>query len=93
MQRNDRPVKSKKTGGAKSRSENKNASASQSGGGDAPGSGQAVASSKGTVPTPRIPRLLKQYREDVLPVMMKEFGYTVPLQVPRLEKVLKPTAV
>lgn len=88
MQRNDRPVKDKKSGGSKSRSENRNASAGQSGGGDAPGNGHVVASSKGTVPTPRIPRLLKQYREDVLPVMMKEFGYTVPLQVPRLEKVV-----
>jgi len=88
MQRNDRPVKDKKSGGSKNRSENKNASAGQSGGGDVPRNSQAVAPSKGTVPSPRIPRLLRQYREEVLPVMMKEFGYTVPLQVPRLEKVV-----
>jgi large subunit ribosomal protein L5 len=33
------------------------------------------------------PRLKKKYQEDVVPVMMKEFGYKNPLQVPRLEKV------
>jgi large subunit ribosomal protein L5 len=33
------------------------------------------------------PRLKKRYLEEVVPAMMKEFGYKNPLQVPRLEKV------
>jgi large subunit ribosomal protein L5 len=33
------------------------------------------------------PRLKKKYQEDVVPAMMKEFGYKNHLQVPRLEKV------
>ncbi|TMA12714.1 MAG: 50S ribosomal protein L5 [Deltaproteobacteria bacterium] len=33
------------------------------------------------------PRLKKKYQEEVVPVMMKEFGYRNSLQVPRLEKV------
>lgn len=33
------------------------------------------------------PRLKKKYREEVVPAMMKEFGYKNPLQVPRLDKV------
>lgn len=32
-------------------------------------------------------RLKKKYQEEVVPAMMKEFGYKNPLQVPRLEKV------
>jgi len=33
------------------------------------------------------PRLKQKYQEEVVPVMMKEFGYRNSLQVPRLEKV------
>ena len=88
MQRNDRPVKGKKTESSKSRSENRKESASQPEGDDASGNGQVAASSKRTIPTPRIPQLLKKYRADVLPVLMKEFGYAVPSQAPRLEKVV-----
>ena len=32
-------------------------------------------------------RLKKKYQEEVIPAMMKEFGYKNPHQVPRLEKV------
>lgn len=32
-------------------------------------------------------RLKKKYQEEVIPAMMKEFGYKNPLQVPRLEKI------
>src|SRR3990170_4692702 len=32
-------------------------------------------------------RLKKKYQEEVIPTMMKEFGYKNPLQVPRLEKI------
>ena len=32
-------------------------------------------------------RLKKKYQEEVIPAMIKEFGYKNPLQVPRLEKI------
>ncbi|MBI2986906.1 MAG: 50S ribosomal protein L5 [Deltaproteobacteria bacterium] len=34
-----------------------------------------------------VPRLKEKYRKEVIPAMMKEFGYKNSLQVPRLEKV------
>ena len=34
-----------------------------------------------------MPRLKKKYQKDVVPAMMKEFGYKNLLQVPRLEKI------
>ncbi|MBI4338933.1 MAG: 50S ribosomal protein L5 [Chloroflexi bacterium] len=37
---------------------------------------------------PAVPRLLKKYRENVAPQMMREFNYGAPLQAPRLEKVV-----
>lgn len=33
-------------------------------------------------------RLLRKYREEIIPQMMEEFGYTTPMQVPRLEKIV-----
>lgn len=33
-------------------------------------------------------RLLRKYREEIVPQMMEEFGYTSPMQVPRLEKIV-----
>src|SRR5579875_2501659 len=33
-------------------------------------------------------RLRELYREQVVPIMMRDFGYTNPLQVPRLEKIV-----
>ena len=35
-----------------------------------------------------IPRLKKKYREEVVPVLMKEFSYKNPMEAPRLEKVV-----
>ena len=32
-------------------------------------------------------RLLQQYREKVAPSLMEKFGYTSPMQVPRLTKI------
>lgn len=37
---------------------------------------------------PQIPRLLRRYREEVAPRLTQEFEYRVPLQVPRLEKIV-----
>ncbi|MCS7027852.1 MAG: 50S ribosomal protein L5 [Bacteroidia bacterium] len=34
------------------------------------------------------PRLKKEYRERVVPALMKHFGYKNPMQVPRLEKIV-----
>ncbi len=35
-----------------------------------------------------VPRLLKKYREEVVPEMMNRFGYKSVMQVPRLEKIV-----
>ena len=34
------------------------------------------------------PRLKKIYREQISPELIKEFGYTTPMQTPRLEKIV-----
>ena len=34
------------------------------------------------------PRLLEKYRQEVVPALMREFGYTHIMQVPRLEKIV-----
>jgi large subunit ribosomal protein L5 len=40
-------------------------------------------------PGPRVPPRLKEtYRSQVVPALMKEFGYKNPMQVPRLERVV-----
>jgi large subunit ribosomal protein L5 len=42
-----------------------------------------------TQQTPReAPRLLRRYNEQVRPQLQKEFGYTNPMQVPKLEKIV-----
>ncbi len=39
--------------------------------------------------TPRpLPRLLERLRHEIGPQMMQEFGYTSPMQIPRLEKIV-----
>ena len=45
------------------------------------------ASSNGATPKP-MPRLLERLRTEIGPQMMREFGYTSPMQIPRLEKVV-----
>ena len=39
-------------------------------------------------PAQTLPRLLVRQREDVASTLMKEFGYTSPMQVPRLQKII-----
>ena len=34
------------------------------------------------------PRLKERYRNEIAPALMKEFGYTNPMQAPRLEKIV-----
>lgn len=38
--------------------------------------------------TIEVPRLLKRYREEVIPAVQKKFGITNPMAVPRLEKIV-----
>src|SRR5512137_2475633 len=35
-----------------------------------------------------VPALNKKYREEIVPALMKEFGYKTVMQVPRLEKIV-----
>ena len=35
-----------------------------------------------------IPTYKKKYAEEILPALMKEFGYTTPMQAPRLQKIV-----
>ena len=35
-----------------------------------------------------MPRMLKRYREEVVPALQQEFSYTNPMQVPKLEKIV-----
>ena len=44
-------------------------------------------SSNGTA-TLDTPRLLSRYRSDVIPVLTREFGYTNPMQLPNLAKII-----
>jgi large subunit ribosomal protein L5 len=34
------------------------------------------------------PRLLEQFRTEIVPAMMREFGYSNPMEVPRLQKIV-----
>ena len=45
----------------------------------------AEASAEETPPTPRMRDL---YREEIVPTMMREFGFTNPMQVPRIQKIV-----
>jgi large subunit ribosomal protein L5 len=65
----------KKTGGKKGRKEKAPATIQA-----APGK----AASKGEKPA----RLVAAYKEQVIPALMKEFGYKNPMQVPKIEKVV-----
>jgi len=50
------------------------------------GGGAAVADAP-TKPPPE-PRLLDQYRAEIVPAMMREFGYSNSMEVPRLQKIV-----
>ena len=47
---------------------------------------EVEASAQATVS--RVPRLLQRYRDEVVPTLVKEFGYGSPMQVPRLKKIV-----
>ncbi len=46
-----------------------------------------MASSNGSA-TMMMPRLLSRYRSEVTPVLTREFGYTNPMQLPILDKII-----
>jgi len=48
----------------------------------------AAAVEDGQRPAPHLPRLQERLRTEVGPAMVKEFGYTNSMQVPRLDKVV-----
>jgi large subunit ribosomal protein L5 len=47
-----------------------------------------AASSSAVKPNDYIPRIKAMYQDKVIPAMMKEFGYTNPMQVPRVERIV-----
>lgn len=51
------------------------------------GANGSMASGNGAAPRP-MPRLLERLRDEIGPQMMQEFGYTSPMQIPRLEKIV-----
>jgi large subunit ribosomal protein L5 len=55
-------------------------------GAESPGPAPAATRPRATGSVP--PRLRERYRTQVIPALMKERGYTNPLQVPRLEKIV-----
>jgi large subunit ribosomal protein L5 len=60
----------------------------KAGGGDA-GSMQSVAVAAEVKASPsEIPRMLRRYREEIRGKLVTEFGYTNPMQVPKLEKIV-----
>ena len=54
----------------------------QRGGGDSP---TAVADAADAPPAPR---LKEQFRSEIIPQMMREFSYSNPMEVPRLQKIV-----
>ena len=48
----------------------------------------AEAAAETQIQTQSLPRLLTRYRDEVVPVLRREFGYTNPFQVPSLSKIV-----
>ena len=46
------------------------------------------ANGNGAAPKPTPPRLLERLRNEIGPQMMREFSYTSPMQIPKLEKIV-----
>lgn len=49
---------------------------------------QSAPTKAAPVPQDGVPRLLRRYREAVVPAMVKEFGYDNVMKVPRLKKIV-----
>ena len=50
--------------------------------------GSATAVAGPSDDAPPAPRLKQQFRDEIVPQMMREFGYANPMEVPRLQKVV-----
>lgn len=46
-----------------------------------------ATAANGQPPAPTLPRLLARHRQEIVPAMMEEYGYSSPLQVPTVTKV------
>jgi len=86
MPRDDRPVKT--STGMKQVSKNVSRSKKARGNGEDVTDASGASSATEVLTSSRVPRLLVRYRGEILPVLMKEFGYLVPLQAPQLKKVV-----
>lgn len=58
------------------------------GGDDAKADRGEKAKARKPISRPMEPRLKQRYREEIVPAMMKKFGYTCVMEVPRLEKIV-----
>ncbi len=56
--------------------------------GEGGGTGGGVAVADEPTKPPPAPRLLDQYRTEIVPAMMREFGYSNSMEVPRLQKIV-----
>jgi large subunit ribosomal protein L5 len=73
-------------GGAPSRGAGPAPAKKARGGGEGTQASAAAGAAKASPAEP--PRLLQRYREQVRPALVSEFGYTNPMQVPKLDKIV-----
>ena len=50
--------------------------------------GDSAAAVADTEDGPPVPRLKEQFRNEIIPQMMREFSYSNPMEVPRLQKIV-----
>jgi large subunit ribosomal protein L5 len=53
-----------------------------------PAAEKAAAAAPAAIPKDYVARLKKMYREDIVPKLVKEFGYKNAMEVPRLDKIV-----
>ncbi len=52
------------------------------------GGGDSAAAVVDADTTPPVPRLKEQFRNEIIPQMVREFNYSNPMEVPRLQKIV-----
>ena len=52
------------------------------------GGGDTAAAVADSAEAPPAPRLKEQFRNEIIPQMMREFDYSNPMEVPRLQKIV-----
>ena len=93
-----KPARKRRTTRAKAQSEEAEAPPDETQTAEAPAGGRRRRATRATAveeppapaaaPTRPLPRLLERLRTEVGPVMVREFGYTSNMQIPRLSKVV-----